>query len=356
MKHKRFLENHLTFICQSLLHQIRGHAHACFLLLCTVMLLSGCASLPFDYPRTASTAFLDHERTENGKIIAEMAAEHPGESGFNIIRYPRPAFTSRIALTGMAEKSLDMQYYIWEEDATGHILAERLVRSADRGVKVRALLDDMNLGNGGTIAALMDAHPNIEVRIFNPFAHRASHSLDFFTDLNRVNHRMHNKILVMDNAMAIVGGRNIGNHYFGVDSESNFRDLDIVAVRPIVREVSAAFDTFWNSDTSVPASALVDQPYTEADLRKAMVTMRAQIAENNYPYPLKQDIAEFSSELSSIYEKLIWAPGQIIWDDPDSINDENSTGRIHKAFDNKVETLKKNCSSSRPILLCLIRA
>ncbi len=341
VKHKRFFENHSTFTCQSLLHQIRGHAHACFLLLLTVMLLSGCASLPTDYPRTASTAFQNHERTENGKIIAEMAAVHPGESGFTIIRYPRRAFTSRITLTGMAEKSLDMQYYIWEEDATGRILAERLVRAADRGVKVRVLLDDMNLDNGGTIAALMDAHPNIEVRIFNPFAHRTSHSLDFLTDLKRVNHRMHNKILVMDNAMAIVGGRNIGNHYFGVDSESNFRDLDIVAVGPVVREVSAAFDTFWNSDTSVPASALVDQPYTEADHKKAMVTMRTQIAEDNYPHPLDQDIAKLYSERSSIFEKLIWAPGQIIWDDPASINDENATGRIHKAFDNKVETLKK---------------
>jgi putative cardiolipin synthase len=180
-----------------------------------------------------------------------MRHSHPGESGFAIIRHGRQAFTARVALTDLAEKSLDLQYYIWEGDETGRILAERLVRAADRGVRVRVLLDDINMAADAPIAALLDTHPNIEIRIFNPFANRGARLFDFALDLDRVNHRMHNKILVADNAVAIVGGRNIGNHYFGVATDANFRDLDIAAAGPVVRNVSTVFDYFWDSDWAV---------------------------------------------------------------------------------------------------------
>jgi putative cardiolipin synthase len=301
---------------------------------------AGCASVPTGYVRRGSMAFQDHESTVIGKQIAGMAAEHSGESGFVLIRYPRPAFTSRIMMTDLAEKSLDVQYYIWEADATGRILAERLVRAADRGVKVRILVDDMNLSGRDAVVASMDAHPNIEIRIFNPFAHRGTPVLDFLTDLDRVNHRMHNKIMVMDNALAIVGGRNIGNHYFGVDTEANFRDLDITAAGPVVREISTAFDIFWNGDWSVPIEVLVDQPYTKDDLTVALSTIRQRIAEGDYPHPLDQDVAALKNELRSIVDSLIWAPGKIVWDDPAAIYDENQMGRIGMAWGKKLETLQ----------------
>lgn len=313
---------------------------SCLLLVFAALLLAGCASVPTDYVRTGSMAFQDHESTTIGKRFADMAAEHPGESGFAILRYPRPAFTSRIMLTELAEKSLDMQYYIWEADATGRILAERLVRAADRGVKVRILLDDINLSGRDEAIASMDVHRNIEIRIFNPFAQRGFRGLDFLIDMNRLNHRMHNKIMVMDNAVAIVGGRNIGNHYFGVDTEANFRDLDITAAGPVVREISSAFDTFWNGDWSVPISVLVDQPYTEEDLQEAMATIRQQIAEHDYPHPLDQDVAALKAKLVSIFDSFIWAQGKIVWDDPAAVYTENQKGRIGKAWDKRLETLQ----------------
>jgi putative cardiolipin synthase len=269
-----------------------------------------------------------------------MESELLGESGFTIIRYPRPAFTARIMLTELAEKSLDVQYYIWEADATGRILAERLVRAADRGVKVRLLVDDMNLSGRDKVVAAIDASPNIEIRIFNPFAHRDSRVLDFLTDMRRVNHRMHNKIMVMDNAVAIVGGRNIGNHYFGVDTHANFRNLDIAAAGPVVREISATFDTFWNGDWSVTIEVLVDRPNTDEDLQAAMATVRKQIADNNYPHPLDQDVAALKAELNSVFDSFIWAPGQIVWDDPAAIYEEKQRGRIGKAWAKKLEALK----------------
>jgi cardiolipin synthase C len=287
---------------------------------------------PSDIAGRTSTAFSDHEGTTLGKQSAELSAQHPGKSGFVIIRYGRPAFTSRVALTELAEKSLDLQYYIWEADATGRILAERLVRAADRGVRVRVLLDDINLSGRDARIAALNAHPNIEIRLFNPFANRKLRALDFLTDLRRVNHRMHNKVMIADNAVAIVGGRNIGNHYFEAHTESNFRDLDIGAVGPLVREVSDVFDVFWDGDWAVPIAALVNRPFEGADLASAVADLRERIAADHYPFPLDTDLAELSEQLSRVFENLVWAPGEIVWDHPSSIRDYTGTGEMHEAL------------------------
>ncbi|MEA2094578.1 MAG: phospholipase D family protein [Pseudomonadota bacterium] len=314
----------------------------CMALMVFAMLVVGCASVPRDYPRTPSTAYPDYLDTSVGQLFEEAAVQHPGESGFAIIRYGRQAFTARIALTELAEKSLDVQYYIWEADATGRILAERLVQAADRGVKVRILVDDINLAGRDAVVAAMDAHPNIEIHVFNPFAHRDARILDFTLDLDRVNHRMHNKIMVMDNAVAIVGGRNIGNHYFGVATDANFRDLDIAAAGPVVRDISNVFDHFWNGDWAVPIAALVDRPYTEADLQAAFRTVRERIATDDYPYPLDEDVTGLRSKLASIRDNLIWAPGQILWDDPAAIEEGLTQGTMIKALFKKVQMLQND--------------
>ena len=179
-------------------------------------------------------------------------------------------------MTAIAEKTIDLQYYIWEPDTTGRILALRLIEAADRGVRVRILLDDNTLEGRDSRIATMDAHPNIEIRIFNPFAHRGWRLFGFLTDFDRINHRMHNKLVVMDNALAIVGGRNIGDHYFGVQPGTNFRDLDVFSAGPVVRELSKVFDHFWNGDWSYPIAALAERTYTEADLSEAVATLRVK--------------------------------------------------------------------------------
>jgi putative cardiolipin synthase len=285
-------------------------------------------------------AFEDYLDTSAGKLFEEAAVQHPGESGFAIIRYGHPAFTVRIAMTDLAEKSLDMQYYIWEADATGRILSERLIQAADRGVRVRLLVDDIVLAGRDANVAAMDAHPNIEIRVFNPFANRDARVFDFIVDLDRVNHRMHNKIMVMDNAVAIVGGRNIGNHYFGVATDANFRDLDIAAAGPVVREISGVFDHFWNGDWAVPIAALVERPYTEAQLRETRETVREWVAEYDYPYPLDQEVADLNTELGSIRDLFIWGPGQIVWDDPAAIKEGISDGPILKGIQKNIATLQ----------------
>jgi putative cardiolipin synthase len=315
----------------------RGAVAAISLLL---LFLAGCSSLPTDYPRTHSQALEAPEQTKAGAKLARLSEQHPGESGFALLRKGRAAFTSRIAMAGTAEKTLDLQYYIWEADSTGRILAERLIQAADRGVRVRVLLDDINLKGRDEIVAAMDAHENIEVRLFNPFSNRGIPALNFITDFNRVNHRMHNKMMVVDNSVAILGGRNIGNHYFGVDTHANFRDLDIMAAGPIVRDISSVFDYFWNGKWSFPIAALVEEPQTGADLLLVREALRKKIAEESYPYPLDQDVKQLRNYLQSSKNVLIWAPGSVQWDDPAEIGREGHTSSMVEALSARIKDLE----------------
>jgi putative cardiolipin synthase len=288
------------------------------------LFVAGCATTTpsKDYPRVETTALQAHESTPLGKEIADLAAQHPAQSGYSLIRRGRQAFTARVALADLAQKTLDVQYFLWEPDATGRLLSEHLLRAADRGVRVRILLDDVNLKERDRSLAAFDAHPNIEIRLFNPFATRTSHLAGFVTDFDRVNHRMHNKLVVMDNALAIVGGRNMADAYFEVDPKSNFRDLDIVAAGPIVRDLSKVFDRFWNGPWAVPIGALRETASGESDLvhyRKLMAEyMRTK---DNYPHPLGQDVAAVKAEISTLLKGFVWAPGRVLFDDPASIDD-----------------------------------
>lgn len=290
--------------------------------LAVVLLLVGaCATLPTGYPRPESTALPDYQSTAIGKEVAALAAQHRGDSGFALIRHGRQAFTARVLLADLAQRTLDVQYFIWEADTTGRILGDRLVRAADRGVRVRVLIDDVNLKDRDAGIAALDAHPNIEVRLFNPFAHRGSRLLGLVTDFNRLNHRMHNKLMVMDSALAIVGGRNMSDPYFEVNDIANFRDVDIVTAGPIVQDLSKVFDRFWNGEWSVPVAALVDRRYDEADLREHVERTRGTMAKRPYPHPLDQDVATATSALSSILRNMVWARGHVVFDDPASIKD-----------------------------------
>jgi putative cardiolipin synthase len=312
-----------------------------------VLLLVGCslAGCGPDRPELTGLpevrAFAEHESTAIGAQLSALAAAHPGESGFAIIRYGQPALAARIALADLAEKSLDVQYYIFEADATGRILTERLARAAERGVRVRVLVDDINLSGRDSRIAALDAHPGIEIRLFNPFRHRGFRLLDFATDLDRVNHRMHNKIMIMDNALALVGGRNIGAHYFESHAESNFRDLDIVGAGPIVRQTSNVFDRFWNGPWSVPVAELVDRPNTLEDHRSAIEAVRSEIADDDYPIPVESDAKSLMNGLEEIFSNLVWAPGRIVWEDPADIFEDRASGRMNEALHDRLQSLER---------------
>ncbi len=314
------------------------------LILLTIFLLSGCSSLPKDYPRTPSIAYKNHKSTKIGRLFEKEAAKHPGKSGFHLIPHGQEAFTSRIAMTEIAEKSLDLQYYLWHSDSTGVLLAHHVLKAADRGVKVRILIDDIGLAGDDSVIASMDAHPNIQIRIFNPFAHRSLRGLNFLRDFNRLNHRMHNKTFVVDNTVAIIGGRNIGDQYFAVSEESNFRDLDIAAAGPVVQQISNVYDYFWNGNWSVPIAALAGRTYTQEDLVKVKQTIRQKITTNNFPYPLDKDVKELRSRLISIRDNFIWAKGQFVWDDPKvmSVSTDQQKDTMIEKLEERVKSLKKH--------------
>jgi putative cardiolipin synthase len=172
----------------------------------------------------------------------------------------RDAFLARATLAGLAERSLDLQYYIWHNDDTGQLLLAQLLVAADRGVRVRLLLDDIHTADLEPVLAALDGHAHIDVRLYNPFAHRSMRLLDYTTDLSRVNRRMHNKAFIADGQSAVVGGRNVGNEYFAAQSDVSFGDMDAITLGPVVKQVAEQFDLYWNSASAWPAARLLPKP------------------------------------------------------------------------------------------------
>ncbi|WP_235838053.1 phospholipase D family protein [Chitinasiproducens palmae] len=233
-----------------------------FLLTATCM-LAACASqrLPATaYPRAVEFALPASTPSALNATLTPLKAAHPGESGFKLLVKGSDALGARIALARSAQRTLDLQYYIADVDETGKLLLEAALRAAERGVRVRMLFDDMNFKDHDSTIAVLDASPNIEVRIFNPFGTAAQGPFgkvsNLFTSLDTLTRRMHNKAMIADNQVAIVGGRNVGDSYFDASHVLSFRDLDIVAAGDIVPPISRSFDLFWNSAEAYPLRAL----------------------------------------------------------------------------------------------------
>ena len=286
------------------------------------VMVSGCA-LPRLEGRTVTSA-LPATDTSLTRAIAPGLDAHPGKTGIRALSSPRDAFAARGLLAAAAEHSLDVQYYIWHGDETGYLLFEALWKAAERGVRVRLLLDDINTkGLDPTLAAL-DAHPNIEVRLYNPFAQRRARWMSYLTDFQRVNRRMHNKSFTVDNAVTIVGGRNVGNEYFAAGAGVAFADLDVIAVGPVVHDVSAAFDRYWNSASAYPATGLLPSPTTETSelLREKFAATRADAQSVQYLNALQE--TPLVSELRTGQLALEWADATLVCDDPaKTLNEAN---------------------------------
>jgi putative cardiolipin synthase len=228
------------------------------------------------------------------------------ESGADALRH-------RHALIDAAGQAIDAQYYIWNRDTAGQLLAERMLAAADRGVRIRLLLDDFTIGGRDPGLAALSSHANASVRVFNPVARRSGiwRGLSLVGDLDRLSRRMHNKALLVDGAVAVIGGRNIGDEYFDLDPELNFRDRDLLAVGPAVEQLEAGFDGYWNHPLSVPIEALAE-PADDLDLRRQQ--LNATVADISLPYDLPQDgLAHFRDR---ILPGLTWAPVEVLYERP----------------------------------------
>ena len=249
--------------------------------LCAVLgTLGACSTLRTDFVKQPSSALAPVADTSSTRYVQDETAAHPGLSGFRLLGSNQNALMSRIVLTDRARHSIDLQYYIFANDATGRLLAQRLLAAADRGVRVRILLDDLDIAKEDELLDALDAHPNIEVRLFNPFRIRQrsifSKIGQFLIEGARLNRRMHNKSFIVDGMQAIVGGRNIGDAYFDVGDDVHFRDLDTLAIGPVVPQIPASFDAYWNSDAAFPVRAFSGPDATPLDLAHA----RAQLGQS----------------------------------------------------------------------------
>lgn len=253
------------------------------LLLCGV--LSACSQLP---PRPVDTPLeyaLPPAQVSHLDLLFEpREQQHPGKSAFRLVDDGYEAFALRLSSSSLAERSIDVQTYIWHADLTGMYLAHALLHAADRGVKVRLLVDDMDARQKHYAFAGLDAHPNISVRLFNPFASRngiVGKVGEISRRFDEVNQRMHNKTWIVDNRLALAGGRNLGDEYFGASEEANFVDLDMAMAGPVVRDVSASFDRYWNAEVSYPVTLLAPNDVTHA----ALLRLRERLSKHAIDAP-----------------------------------------------------------------------
>ncbi|MEZ5646091.1 MAG: phospholipase D family protein [Burkholderiaceae bacterium] len=225
------------------------------LLLLPGFALTACAPPPPLPGRTASAVLTDTDNTRLGRAV-RAGDTGEGRSGLHVLPDPLEAFAARMRLVNAAERSLDVQYYIWRPDTTGSLLLDALWQAADRGVRVRLLLDDNGVDGMDTLLAAADLHDHIEVRLFNPYPNRSFKALGYLTNFSRLNRRMHNKALIADGQAAIVGGRNVGDAYFGADPALAFADLDVLTAGAVPAQAGEAFDSYWNSALARPLPSL----------------------------------------------------------------------------------------------------
>ena len=284
------------------------------LLLLVASLLAGCAAWP-EGPRLVSHALQRPEGTPLGAALAAQGATHPGHSGLRLLVRGADALAAREALALKASATLDLQYYLLDDDSSGRGLLALVAQAADRGVRVRLLIDDVHTGTQDAALADFASHPGIEVRTFNPFQVRARMGMRRATELllrsDRLNRRMHNKIMVADNAAAIIGGRNIGNAYFDQASDTAFLDLDVLAIGPVVREASASFDAYWNSAWAVPVEAFSPAPAS----RDAAAARPSA------------DGTALAGALASGALAFEWGPARALWDRPEKISGREAAAR-----------------------------
>ena len=290
-----------------------------------ILTLGGCATIDFDYPKTTTTAFDNTQDTYLGKALEGLAEVHPGQAGFYPLLDSVDALSVRLQMAKRAERSIDAQYYLITGDIVGRVFIGALLDAADRGVRVRLLVDDIFTQGYDTGMAALNSHPNFEIRVFNPFASRSARGFDAITSFRRINRRMHNKSFTVDNQMTLIGGRNIGDEYFAAGQDAKFGDVDVLGVGPVVGDVSDMFDQYWNNRAAVPVPVFADFP---ADQDEELRQLRERIKQS---YKTAESTRYAAALQSSILENigrdasaLIWAPYQLVYDSPDKAQREKA--------------------------------
>ncbi|MEY2151983.1 phosphatidylserine/phosphatidylglycerophosphate/cardiolipin synthase family protein [Rhodanobacter sp. 115] len=304
--------------------------------------LAAC-SPPAPVVKQPSKALPPTQGTPAARYVHAEADQHQGESGFRLLMRSTNALMSRVSLADHAKHSLDLQYYIFDNDATGRLMAQRLLAAADRGVRVRLLVDDINASKSIDLFDALDTHPNIEVRLFNPFATKKpsllSKAAQFMLDMHRLNRRMHNKSFIADANVAIIGGRNIGDAYFDAGENTNFRDLDLIAIGPVVQQAEHAFDEYWNCAAAYPVKAFAGKHADHYDLAKLRVELAhdaRKFAQSDYAQATLSELPNGPS--ADRPGKWFWGPATLVADQPAKIEASSDQPELRIGPDIKAMT------------------
>jgi putative cardiolipin synthase len=288
--------------------------------------LGGCASLPpgSSYPKVRSVSLSEPQTTRFGRQFANAAQQNPGRSGFRIFNVGIDGFLLRLEMINAAERTLDLQYYIFRGDESGVLITDALLRASDRGVRVRVLVDEGESVPGDEQLFRLAGHANIEIRVFNPWAYRGHSKFirgaEFLLRHSRLDYRMHNKLFVADGSVGLLGGRNIGDQYFQTDPESQFADDDVFAAGAITGDLSSEFDEFWNSALAIPAEALQHRNTGDVaaySTRHYRPREAPKLKSAGLNYAEKLATGEPLAGLMSGELPLVWADAQFVSDPPD---------------------------------------
>lgn len=282
------------------------------------LVLSGCATAPLDFPKQESVALTATSDTRLGEKVSSWTSSHPGKSGFYPLIAGIDALGARLALIDRAERSIDAQYFLMKPDTAGSLFAAKLLEAADRGVRVRLLLDDIFTTVPDIAFRVLNQHPNIELRLFNPVGRDGIYYANFLGNFKLANRRMHNKSFTVDNQVSIVGGRNIADEYFELLTDAEFRDFDMLAIGPVAMDISGIFDRFWNHQLSVPMEAYKTgkkSPGLEtarANIDRAVIDTNRQVYERSQSSAIIKDLLNDQSEY---FPAQSW----VVTDDPDKL-------------------------------------
>ncbi|WP_190324449.1 phospholipase D family protein [Pseudomonas profundi] len=287
------------------------------LMFCTAA-LSGCATTLPQHDAPPSYVRPVDLDSPLSRYVQDRQPDDTQLSGFRLLANGSDALASRLQMINMAEHSIDLQYYIYSSDLTGALLAERLLAAADRGVRVRILLDDIGNGLADFSVSALDHHPNIQLRLFNPltFRHKWLRNLSKVAEFARINYRMHNKLMVADSSVFVTGGRNIGDEYYAL-SEMTFHDVDILGIGPITRDVSRSFDEFWNSRSAIPIKAVAGKSANGSlvQLRKSIRSVVGRVETRRYLDGVNE--SPYRQVLSDDSLAWYWGPAEWVYDPPE---------------------------------------
>ena len=316
--------HHITPIHTAKISGFSSYKTAVLLSCSLVLAIPACSTLPKQTHQPIEYAFnTETKNTSLAKIVLPLRAQNPNLTGYHVLYDPLEALAARIHLIDRAEKTLDLQYYIWDNDKVGSLALNAIIKAADRGVKVRLLIDDNNAKKMEGIYLALDQHQNIEVKLYNPYRFRHYRAMDMILDLKRINRRMHNKSFIADNQIALIGGRNMSNQYYNVSDNYQFSDVDVMLVGSASDEIIHSFDDYWNDDYAFPVRNIVNaQHYSlRFDSLKQQLAQHSQIiAVQNY-----LDLATRSHDFENWLNhriQLDWVKAEIVNDSPSKIKDK----------------------------------